>query len=404
MEHLIKHNVNKTFLKAYLIALSVALLHCQTPSAQPETTSILPGANRVDIWKPMLEGKRVAIFANQSALINQTHLLDSMVSLGINVVKAFGPEHGFRGQAADGDKIDNEVDPKTGIPIISMYGSRRRLNSEDLKDVDVLVFDLQDVGTRFYTYSIDLHFVMKAMAESNKKLVVMDRPNPHADEVDGPMLDTAFRSGIGWNRIPLLHGLTLGEMAQMINGEAWLPDGIQCDLEVIKIANYDHQKSYSLPVRPSPNLPNDQAISWYPTLALFEGTKISVARGTDFPFQAFGSPDSVMGDFTFTPQSIEGVSTNPPHLGELCFGKDLRNVAAPHGVDLSYLLDCYQKYPDKENFFRSYFNLLAGTDVLMQQVKDGMSEQEIKSTWQQDLQNYMKVRAKYLLYPDTKND
>lgn len=395
---------NKIFSCLYLVALAILTVNCNSIPQSTQTIRVLPGAYQVEIWKPLLTNKRVALLANQSALINDTHLLDTLVAVGVNVVKIFGPEHGFRGEAPDGAKVDNEVDPKTGIPIISLYGARRRLTPEDLEDVDALVFDLQDVGTRFYTFSIDLHFAMQTAAESGTLFVVMDRPNPHGAEVDGPILDTAFRSGIGQNKIPLLHGLTLGEMAHMINGEGWLKNGIQCRLEVIPIRNYDHQTAYSLPIKPSPNLPNDHSIGWYPTLALFEGTKISVGRGTDFPFQVYGSPDSIMGTFTFTPRSIENVSTNPPHLGQQCFGVDLRSVSPPQGVDLSYLLDSYAKYPDKENFFRSYFNLLAGTDKLMQQVIDGLTEEEIKATWQADLSVYKQKRKQYLLYPDLDNE
>jgi uncharacterized protein YbbC (DUF1343 family) len=403
MIFLTKLKINKAFLSAYLAAFTILPSNCQHKILSTENV-VLPGAFQMDEIKSLLDGKRIGLFANHSALINQTHLLDTLLSLNINVVKIFGPEHGFRGQAADGAKISDEVDEKTGIPIISLYGSRRRLSKEDLADIDVLVFDMQDVGTRFYTYSVDMHFAMQTVAESNKKFVLLDRPNPHGDEVDGPVLDTAFRSGIGQNRIPVLHGLTLGEMAQMINGEEWLKDGIQCDLSIVKAKNYDHRMSYSLPIRPSPNLPNDHAVSWYPTLALFEGTWISVARGTDFPFQAIGCPDSTFGNFSFTPRSIEGISTNPPHLGITCYGIDLRNITPPKGLDLQYLLRFYYIVEDKESFFRSYFNLLAGTDVLMQQIKAGMSEDEIKETWKPDLDQYKKIRAKYLLYPDHSNE
>jgi uncharacterized protein YbbC (DUF1343 family) len=398
-----KLKINKAFLSFSAATLMMMQFQCRS---QQETTAleILPGAYQFGDYLPLLKNKRIGLLVNHSSLVGNTHLLDTLLSLNIQVIKVFGPEHGFRGDAADGKIITNEVDSKTGIPIISLYGTKKKPSAEDLSDIDILVFDIQDVGVRFYTYSSTMHYAMEACAENEKPFIVLDRPNPHGSDTDGPMLEPEFRSFVGLNRIPLLHGLTPGEMARLITGEGWLEDSVQCVVTVIPVKNYHHQAYYSLPVAPSPNLPNDHAIAWYPTLALFEGTQISVARGTGFPFQAIGYPDSLFGEFSFTPVSIEGVSTNPPHLGAQCFGIDLRNVEPGAGLNLQYLLRCYQVFPDKENFFRPYFNLLAGTDELMQQIKSGMAESEIRESWRAELNQYKKMREKYLIYPEISHE
>jgi len=394
-----KHNLNKTIIIPALIISLALFLNCGTRNNQVGG-NIEPGAWRFSQYIGSLEGKRIGLIVNHSSLVGHTHMLDTLLSLKVDVVKVFAPEHGFRGNAADGDVIEDKTDSKTGIPIISLYGQKRKPSPEDLTGIDVLIFDMQDVGTRFYTYSSTMFYAMEAAAENNKHVIILDRPNPHGGEVDGPVLNPKFKSFIGLNKIPILHGLTLGEMAQMINGEGWLKDGITCNLTIVTVGNYSHDLSYSLPIAPSPNLPNDHAVAWYPTLALFEGTQISVARGTPFPFQATGYPDPKFGEFSFTPISIEGVSTHPPHLNEKCYGMDLRNKPAPAGISLQYLIDYYNSFDKKNEFFRPYFNLLAGTDELMTQIKSGMSESDIKKTWQKDLILYQQVRKKYLLYPD----
>ena len=380
-------------------------LDCRSQNI-PVDKAIAPGAGRFSKYIGLLEGKKIGLIVNHSSLVNQTHLVDTLLSLGVNVVKIFGPEHGFRGNAADGNTIEDEIDTQSelpAIPIISLYGSRkkRKASPEDLMGVDIIVFDIQDVGTRFYTFASTMFLAMESAAENGKKIIVLDRPNPHGAEVDGPMLNPEFESFIGLIRIPILHGLTLGEMAKMINGEEWLKNGITCDLTVIQVDNYAHDSFYSLPIPPSPNLPNDHAIAWYPTLALFEGTQISVARGTQFPFQAIGYPDQMFGNFAFTPKSILGFSLNPPHRDKMCYGLDLRNVQAPIGISLKYVIDYYNSFNDKDNFFRAYFNLLSGTDELMNQIRSGMSESDIKQSWQKDLNQYKEIRRKYLLYPDS---
>ena len=367
---------------------------------KPIKAKVITGAEQTELYAPSLKNKKIALLVNQTSLITSTHLVDSLLNLKLNIVKIFSPEHGFRGNAANGEKVSNELDAKTGLPIISLYGKNKKPTAESLQDVDVVIFDIQDVGARFYTYISTLHYLMDACAENNKELWVLDRPNPNGYYIDGPILEKNFQSFIGLDPLPIVHGLTVGEYAQLLNGEKWLAEGKVCKLKVISCKNYTHKDRYSLPVKPSPNLPNDLAIKLYPSICLFEGTSISVGRGTEFPFQVIGSPNKNNGNFTFTPKSIEGVAKNPPYEGQLCYGIDFRNEIIPDGFTLKYVIELYNKAEDKEKFFTAFFDKLVGNDKLKEQIKKGMSESEIKKTWQDELNRYKVVRKKYLLYPD----
>lgn len=357
------------------------------------------GADQLDLLLPKLRNKNVALVVNHTSLVGDTHLADTLRTLGITIKKVFAPEHGFRGAAADGEKINDGTDSRTGLPIVSLYGANQKPTPEQLSDVDVVVFDIQDVGTRFYTYISTMHYVMEACAEQNKKVIILDRPNPNGHYVDGPMRVPELKSFVGMHPIPIVHGLTVGELAHMINGEGWLDKGLKCDIEVIPLKNWTHETFYSLPVRPSPNLPNDQAVKLYPSLCFFEGTVISVGRGTQMPFLVIGNPEFKDLPFSFTPKAIPGMSNYPPHEGKTCYGLDLRQVQVEPEINLQYLLDFYQKYPDKEKFFGGSFDRLAGTPVLKEQIKQGLSEEQIKATWQEGLKGYREMRKKYLLYP-----
>lgn len=369
-----------------------------TQEKPPAKSAILTGADQINTLLPKLKNKRVALTVNHTSLIDKTHLADSLKSLGVNIVKIFGPEHGFRGNAADGELVNDSVDVKTCIPLISLYGKNKKPTAQQLADVDVVVFDIQDVGTRFYTYIGTMHYVMEACAESNKKVIILDRPNPN-DFVDGPINDKALKSFVAMHTIPIAHGLTVGELAQLLNGEGWLLNKVKCDLEIIPVKNWKHGQPYLLPVGPSPNLPNNQAIQLYPSICLFEGTNISLGRGTPFPFQVLGAPELKELNFTFTPVTIKGVAVKPPHENKLCYGIDLRNDAPTRRIDLSYVLKMYALYPDKEKFFLPYFDILAGSTTLKQQIKDGLTEEKIRASWQPDLVKYKALRVKYLLYP-----
>ena len=357
------------------------------------------GADQLDLLLPKIKNKNIALVVNHTSLVGKTHLTDTLLSSGINIKKVFAPEHGFRGAAADGEKINDGIDQQTGLPIVSLYGSNRKPTPEQLADVDVVIFDIQDVGTRFYTYISTMHYVMEACAGQGKKMIILDRPNPNGSYVDGPMRVPALKSFVGMHPIPIVHGLTVGELSRMINGEGWLENSVKCDVDVIPVKNWDHQDLYSLPVRPSPNLPDDQAVKLYPSLCLFEGTVISVGRGTQTPFLIIGNPEFNDMAFSFTPKAIPGMSNEPPHEGKVCYGLDLSSVPVEPRIDLKYLLDFYNKYRDKEKFFIGSFDRLAGTPVLKDQIKKGLSEEQIKATWQKDLESFREMRKKYLLYP-----
>jgi len=373
---------------------------------------ILPGANQLDEYLPLLKDKAVAIFANQTSVVGKTHLVDTLLKRGVNIRKIFAPEHGFRGTADAGENVNNLTDPKTGIPIISLYGNKNKPSTEDLKDIDIMIFDIQDVGARFYTYISSLQKYMEAAVMNGKPLIVLDRPNPNGFYVDGPVLDTAFRSFVGMQSIPVVYGMTMGEYADMLAGERLVP-GFPKDykkissriyLLIVPNQHYTHKSKYNLPVKPSPNLPNMQAIYLYPSICFFEGTSISLGRGTDKPFQQFGHPSFPKNLYRFTPRSTEG-ARNPPLINQLCYGYDLSkvNVAIIKGhIQLTWLLKAYHLFPDKEKFFlaSNYFNTLAGSSVLAQQIRDGKRESAIRKSWEPGISRFKKIRKKYLLYPD----
>lgn len=357
------------------------------------------GAERMDQYLEKLKGKRVALVVNQTSTIGKTHLVDTLVSRGVNVVKVMAPEHGFRGEAPDGAKINDALDQKTGLPIISIYGRTKKPTPEMLEDVDVLIFDIQDVGVRFYTFISTMHYVMEAAAENGKEVIVLDRPNPNGMYIDGPVKDDDISGFVAMHPIPIVHGLTVGELAQMINGEGWLADKAKCYLSVISMTGWDHNSTYSLPIKPSPNLPNDNAIALYPSLGLFEGTVVSVGRGTDYPFEVIGHPEYEAGTFTFTPEPNSG-SKYPPLEGKLCRGQSFRGQESPRELTLKYLLEYHDDLKNDTTFFRDYINLLSGTKTFKEQVEAGFTEAEIKATWQPGLDAYKAMRKQYLLYPD----
>lgn len=383
-------------------ALTICLI---TVLFAAQAKTIVTGADRVAAYLPLLKAKKVGLVVNQTSMIGQTHLVDSLLSLGVDIRRIFAPEHGFRGTADAGEHIENGLDPKTKLPIVSLYGDNKKPTPEQLNDLDLLVFDIQDVGVRFYTYISTLHYLMEACAEQGKPLLVLDRPNPNGHYVDGPVLDTAYRSFVGMDPIPVVHGLTVGEYAKMLNGEKWLKNGVQCAIAVILCTQYDHHSFYSLPVKPSPNLPNMTAIYLYPSLCFFEGTSaVSLGRGTDKPFQLWGSdqfPDGL--PFSFTVESKPGAK-NPPLLGKTCFGYDLSGMQITElqqlGFSLKYLLDAYRLSPDKSNFFIPFFDKLAGNNILREQVAKGLDEVTIRQSWQKDLDAYKAIRKQYLLYKD----
>ncbi len=369
--------------------------------SQAQKQPVLPAADQSHLYLPLLAGQRVGVVGNQTSILTQKdnkHLVDFLLENGVQVKKVFVPEHGFRGTADAGEKVDNSLDQKTGLPIISLYGNNKKPTAEQIQDLDVLIFDLQDVGARFFTYISTMHYVMEACAEQGKKIVIFDRPNPNGGYVDGPVLKKGFESFVGMHPIPVVHGLTVGELAQMINGEKWLKGGLTVDLEVIPVANWTRDQAYSLSVKPSPNLPSDLAIQLYPSTCFFEGTVMSLGRGTYDPFQMYGYPDPKFGDFTFTPVSIDGMSKNPPHQNKLCYGVDLRDESLNHQFTLKYLLDAYNKSGMGEKFFNNFFNTLAGTDELKKQILAGKTEKEIQASWQKDLEAYKINRTKYLIY------
>jgi len=388
-------------LNRLIILVAILFIHisCVNVPSHDQEPAIITGAQQLDKLLPLIEGKRVALLVNHTSLVDGKHLVDTLKSMGTDIVKVFAPEHGFRGQADAGEVVRDGRDSKTNIPIVSLYGSNKKPTPEQMNDIDVVIFDIQDVGVRFYTYISSMQYVMEACAENGKTMVVLDRPNPNGRFIDGPVLEEEFSSFVGLNPIPVLHGLTVAEMAQMINGEGWLSEGATCQLEVIPMRNYNHNLPYSLPVKPSPNLPNDLSIQLYPSLCLFEGTVISVGRGTYEPFQQIGHPALTMYSHTFTPASIDGMSKNPPFLGETCYGTLFTSNNAVQGFDLSYLIDFYNNFPDKEKFFNSYFEKLAGTAELRQQIISGTSPEAIRASWQAELDDFKNRRKAYLLYP-----
>lgn len=387
----------------FLLLLScVGLANAQNE----EKGDLVIGAERFDKLKTLLEDKRIGLVVNQTSILNneiQTHLLDALLENGFQVKVVFAPEHGFRGIADAGGIVKDSKDIKTGIPIVSIYGKQKAPTAEQMADIDAVVFDIQDVGARFYTYISTMHYVMEACAENDKELIVLDRPNPN-DYIDGPIRQPGFRSFVGVDPIPLLHGLTVGELASMINGEGWLKTGENsCKLEVVTMLNWKHGDPYWLPVKPSPNLPNDQAVRLYPSLCFFEATSFSVGRGTYHPFQVIGYPDKKFGDFSFTPTSLPGFDTHPIQKDKVCYGINLQEYPFEGGLTLKFVLYFYDKCGKNASFFFSrakWFDLLAGTDQLRKQIIAGMNEEEIRETWKEDLDNYKEMRKKYLLYEE----
>lgn len=373
-------------------------------TAAYSNTSIVTGAERTSEYLPRLKDRRVAVVTNQTGMIGRTHLVDSLRALRVNVVKVFAPEHGFRGDADAGTHLGDGRDKRTGLPVVSLYGKNRKPTAQQLHDVDVVLFDIQDAGVRFYTYISTLHYVMEACAAQHKPLIVLDRPDPNGFYVDGPVLDTAFTSFVGMHPVPLVHGMTIGEYAGMINGEGWLEGHARCDMTVITCLGYDHSLFYELPVRPSPNLPNMSAVYLYPSLGLFEGTVVSVGRGTEEPFQCIGYPGCTLGAFSFTPTSRPGAS-DPPYSGKPCKGMDLREYGSfitrlSPQVHLHWLIGFYQAAQDRAHFFNDFFDKLAGGSALRTAIERGDDEERIRASWKPGLMAFKRVRAKYLLYDD----
>jgi len=393
--------MQKLFISFVLTFVLVTNISCQHNTGQ----RIYTGAERTTLYFPYLEDKNVAIVTNHTSIIDSTHLLDTLLSSQIQVKKIFSPEHGFRGDGDAGEYIDNFTDKKSGLPVISLYGKNRKPQQNDLKDVDVVVFDIQDVGVRFYTYITTMHYVMEACAETDTELIILDRPNPNGFYIDGPILDIEYRSFVGMHPIPLVHGMTMGELACMINGEGWLEDQKVCNLDIMPCKNYTHDSLYKLPVKPSPNLPNMRSIYLYPSLGLFEGTVINVGRGTNFPFQVYGHPDFKWGVIEYRPDSVEGASANPKHKGQLCYGIDLRHIQMDRlienpGIRISWLKQARERVPDADSFFLPFFKRLVGTLSLKRALESGESVQNIKESWEKPLEEFQRKRKKYLLYED----
>ncbi|MBW1617092.1 DUF1343 domain-containing protein [Empedobacter falsenii] len=410
-------NEMKNFVKYTSIGLlsSVIFFGFSTPILAQNNTSktidnhstILVGAENTANYLSKLKGKKVGLISNQTgiATINGTtmHTVDLLLKNNINVIKLYSPEHGFRGDADAGAKVKSGVDSKTGLPIVSLYGDNKKPKANQISDVDVLIFDMQDVGARFYTYISTLHYVMEAAAENGKKVIVLDRPNPNGHYVDGPVMKNEYKSFVGMHNVPIVYGMTIGEYAQMINGEGWLANGVKADLEIIPLINYTHQSKYNLPVKPSPNLPNAHAINLYPSTCLFEGTNVNEGRGTDIQFQVYGSPFLKNMSFQYTPTSKPG-ATSPKFKDEVCYGEDLSDVPYQSAINLKWLINAY-KNNTKQPFWtmngkKLWIDQLSGTDELRKQIEAGLSEAEIKATWQKDLEAFKKIRAKYLIYKE----
>ncbi|MFC4263763.1 exo-beta-N-acetylmuramidase NamZ domain-containing protein [Ferruginibacter yonginensis] len=405
--------------KILLFTCIAVIFHCRANAQQ----QIATGADRIDIWLPYLKGKAVAVFANQTSVIGKTHLVDSLIKRGVKIVKIFGPEHGFRGKADAGEHVQDGIDTKTGLPVISLYGDHKKPTPSDLKDVDIVIFDIQDVGVRFYTFISSLEYVVEACIENHKPLLILDRPNPNGFYVDGPVLKPAFKSFVGMQQVPIVYGMTIGEYALMLTGEKWLSakaneinsyniktrptNDTPFHMQVIKCVNYTHKTLYTLPINPSPNLKEMQAIYWYPSTCFFEGTVLSEGRGTDHPFQYIGHPSLPKNLFAFTPMPNEGAK-NSKCFNQVCYGVNITGTTnevlqqVNHQIQLKYLISLYKQFPAKDSFFlpNNFFNKLAGNDVLMQQIKKGMPEAAIRKTWQKDLAKFKAIRKKYLLYQD----
>ena len=409
-----KSRKNTAILRAFTSVAAITTIFTACSFSQPSMenakqlpgpeTSIVTGAAQTQVYLPFILGKQVGVVANPTSMIGQTHLVDSLLRLDVKIKCVFGPEHGFRGNAEAGGSIANERDSRTGLPLISLYGSHDKPTPADLAGIEIMLFDIQDVGVRCYTYISTLTYVMEACAAAHIPVVVLDRPNPNGYYIDGPILEPALASFVGLHPVPLVYGLTIGEYATMVNGEGWLGKGIKCDLTVVKLKNYSHAMRYQLPVKPSPNLPDMASVYLYPSLCLFEGTVVSVGRGTGKPFRIFGHPALPDEGFSFKPVAIKGVSEHPPCEGKLCFGKDLtkdaNDLKGNGRIELKWLTSSYKELKDKEKFFNNFFGKLAGTAALRQQVELGLTPSQIRESWKKGLEEYRKMRKKYLLYKD----
>jgi uncharacterized protein YbbC (DUF1343 family) len=405
MASFIKNTFSLLFLFTTLICCTVKKTQAKEMKNDSliKTTSvskndIKTGADNYTAYLPFLKDKKIGIVTNQTGILSdKTHLVDFLLGKNIAIKTIFAPEHGFRGTADAGEHVVDGKDSKTGLPIISLYGDNKKPKPEQLAGIDILVFDLQDVGARFYTYISSLHYIMEACAENNIPLLILDRPNPNVTIIDGPVLEAAFTSFVGMHSIPLLHGMTIGEYAKMINGEKWLKNGVQCKLTVIPCLSYNRKMDYSLPIKPSPNLPNDQAVNLYASLCLFEGTNVSVGRGTEKQFQIYGSPYLPKSDFSFIPRPNLGAQ-NPVYNGVLCYGEDLSTYPRVNQLELKWLIKAYQSTNEKSKFFNPFFTKLAGTKKLQQQIESGISEKEIRESWKKGLVEFKETRSKYLIY------
>jgi len=395
------------FIKNTVLLFVVVLLSCGNRPCEQIQEKIVVGANQLNLYLPLLKEKNVGVVANQTSVIftnnsseAHTHLVDSLLSLGVSIKKVFAPEHGYRGKADAGEYVKDGVDIKTGLPIVSLYGSNRKPDPEALKDLDVVIFDVQDVGVRFYTFTSTLHYVMETCAALNIPVLVLDRPNPNSHYIDGPILELEHKSFVGMHPVPVTHGMTIGEYARMINGEGWLKAGVKCSLRIIPVDNYHHKKNYNSPIKPSPNLPNGKAINLYPSLCFFEGTNVSSGRGTETQFQVFGSPflNPEKFSYHFTPKPNKGAK-NPKHKSIKCYGRDLRSSEVLDSINLTWLIDAYKYSSEKEEFFNPFFTKLAGQTKLQAQIKNGLDVAEIRKSWQKGLEKFKKIRANYLLYP-----
>lgn len=395
------------FIKNTVLLFVVVLLSCGNRPCEQIQEKIVVGANQLNLYLPLLKEKNVGVVANQTSVIftnnsseAHTHLVDSLLSLGVSIKKVFAPEHGYRGKADAGEYVKDGVDIKTGLPIVSLYGSNRKPDPEALKDLDVVIFDVQDVGVRFYTFTSTLHYVMETCAALNIPVLVLDRPNPNSHYIDGPILELEHKSFVGMHPVPVTHGMTIGEYAKMINGEGWLKAGVKCSLRIIPVDNYHHKKNYNLPIKPSPNLPNGKAINLYPSLCFFEGTNVSSGRGTETQFQVFGSPflNPEKFSYHFTPKPNKGAK-NPKHKSIKCYGRDLRSSEVLDSINLTWLIEAYKHSSEKEEFFNPFFTKLAGQTKLRVQIENGLDVAEIRKSWQKGLEKFKKIRANYLLYP-----
>ena len=382
----------------FLLMLSICL-------SSNSNAQITIGAEKMNEYLPLLKNKKVALVVNQTSMVRNTHLVDTLLKRKVNILNIFAPEHGFRGDHSAGEKVKSGIDALTKLQVISLYGKNKKPTEAQMAKCDIVIFDIQDVGARFYTYISTLHYVMEACAESNKLLLILDRPNPNGYYVDGPVLDTSYRSFVGMHPVPIVHGMTVGEYAQMINGERWLKDSLQCKLQIIKCDKYTHDQLYRLPVKPSPNLPTAEAIFLYPSLCLFEGTNVSLGRGTKKPFECLGKPGNSIGDYNFTPMNLPGIAEKPPFQDTLCRGFLLSEYAKNFmfydmKINLYWLKELYKVEKEKSTFFNSFFDKVAGNSILRKQIAEGKSEEDIRQSWQEGLQTYKPIRKKYLLYRD----